>query len=166
MEKKMDPSWISIAAGVITVITGIITIVNAFKPKTKLDNGATLTEAKRKNFIRPATVVDPKAIGNPPKAVSGVQEFSGNDKEYQEWVTRHPQGFVVNTAQGISPEYMALHKASCGHVSNFNSHKPGAFTERDYMKACSTDLDRLREWAKAHGRTDGSFTGKCQCNAT
>jgi hypothetical protein len=143
----MDLSWISIAAGVITVITGIITIVNAFRPKTKI--------------IRPAPVVRPKPLA----AVAGVQEFSGNDREYQEWVASHPRGFVVNTAQGISPEYMALHNASCGHVSNFNSRRPGAFTERDYMKACSTDLDRLRQWAKAHGRADGSFTGKCQCNA-
>jgi len=159
----MDPNWINISAGVITVITGFITIINALKPKAKMGGGSTSTSPSDGNAVNKASGANLKDIVTPPPSTPGVQEFSSNDKMYQEWIAKHPQGFVVNTNQGINAAYMALHKASCGHISNFNSRKPGAFTEGAYMKICSTDLERLREWVKAHGRADGSFTGNCGC---
>lgn len=159
----MDPNWINISAGVITVITGFITIINALKPKAKTDSSSTSTSGRDGKANNAASAANPKVITAPSPLAPGVQEFSGDDKKYQEWIATHPQGFVVNTNQGINAAYMALHKASCGHVSNFNSREPGAFTEGGYMKVCSVDLERLREWAKAHGRTDGSFTGNCRC---
>ena len=69
----------------------------------------------------------------------------------------------VNAEKGVSANYMALHKATCGHISNFASHEKGAFTERGYIKACSAEIAPLKDWAKAHGRKDGSFTGNCKC---
>jgi hypothetical protein len=153
--------WLNVAAGVVTVITGVITIVHAFKPKPDKASASTKTKKEKNTGVNSGTAQ--KAKINPTPAVAGVQEFSSNDKAYQEWVTKHPQGFVINTNQGVSPEYMALHKATCGHVSNFDNREQGAFTERGYMKVCSTEIDQLREWAKVHGRTDGSFTGNCKC---
>ena len=164
----MDPNWINICAGVFTVITGIITIVNAFKPKSKTGSGAELSRGKSTASPRLAPVSPPKtATLNAVEPVPGVHEFSSNDKGYQDWVTRNPQGYVVNTYQDGNADqskYLALHKASCGHVSNFDKHSPGAFTEGAYMKVCATDISSLEEWARAHGRSDGSFTGKCPCS--
>lgn len=157
----MDPNWINISAGVITVITGFITIINALKPK--MDGRLKPKSHRGEKANNEASGDNLKDIVTPPPSTPGVQEFSGNDKIYQEWLAKHPQGFVVNTNQGINAAYMTLHKASCGHVSNFSSREPGAFTEGGYMKVCSTDRERLREWAKAHGRADGSFTGNCRC---
>jgi hypothetical protein len=108
----------------------------------------------------------PKVKADQVSLVAGVEEFSGDDKAYREWVTNHPQGFVINTNRGGNPEYMVLHKAKCGYVSNFDKREQGAFTERDLMKVCSTEVDPLREWAKAHGRLDGSFTGECKCTSS
>lgn len=159
--------WLNVAAGVITVITGVITIAQAVKRKQPVGPppaGSSTDAGKRTG----------RTGGPPPKAikpsiapaVAGVQEFSGDDRAYQEWVTNHPQGFVVNTNQRGNPAYMALHRATCRHISNFDTREQGAFTERDLMKVCSTEVDRLKEWAKAHGRKDGSFTGKCPCTSS
>lgn len=159
----MDTTWINISAGVITVITGVITIINAFKHKKTAESVSSLQSSNRGNVTSPTSVTYRKVTAAPIPVVAGVQEFSGDDKGYQEWIESHPKGFVINTYRGISDQYMCLHKASCGHISNFSSRNSGAFTEGDFMKACAIDLDRLRDWVKAHGRADGSFTGNCHC---
>jgi hypothetical protein len=48
-------------------------------------------------------------------------------------------------------------------VSNFDSQKEGAYTERSYIKICSTQLAALKDWLKANGRADGTSTGNCPC---
>jgi len=96
----------------------------------------------------------------------GVWEFLGNDREYLGWLETHPDGFVVNTPRGFPPTEMVLHRATCSCVSSRRAGtKPGAFTERVYVKVCSTDLEGLREWVRAHGRPDGTFTSTaCPCS--
>lgn len=90
-----------------------------------------------------------------------VWEFKGHDAGYREWLTQHPTGFVLNTDIGHSPGYMVLHRAACTHISNFESHKQGAFTERDFVKVCGLEAEHLREWVKRQGREDGTFSAEC-----
>lgn len=156
----MDPTLINtgvgIIAGVITIITGGVTIKKTIDER-RIARGKMGSSPPVSREVGPIKSTSMAAV----VAVPGVVEFSGDDKAYQEWVTSHPQGFVVNTNQGISPKYMVLHKARCSHVSNFSTRKQGAFTQGDFMKACAVEIDRLREWAKVHGRSDGSFSGEC-----
>jgi hypothetical protein len=97
----------------------------------------------------------------------GVMIFNGaldrNEKSYRAWIAGHRQGFIVSTSRGIDPNNMPLHRATCGNVTNFDKQAPGAFVERDFIKIASTDLDRLVDWVKDHGRLDGTFTGRCMC---
>lgn len=168
-KNKMDPNWINISAGVITVITGFITIINAFKPKPKAGNGADTSGNKKGKATKLTAVAIPKVATTPLATVPGVQEFSGDDEGYQNWVTNHLQGYVINTYQNANAtqaNYMSLHQASCRHISNFEGGNSGAFTAGQYMKVCATDVASLRDWVKVHGRDDGSFTGKCHCSAS
>ena len=114
----------------------------------------------------PAASPTPMPNSVPTKPVTttstGVAEFTNDDTLYRQWLTDNPHGFVINTNKGISSSYMVLHKATCSMVSKYKSNTPpGAFTKRDYVKVCAGDVDSLKEWAKVHGRSDGSFSGAC-----
>lgn len=88
-----------------------------------------------------------------------VQFFNDDDDGYQRWLADHPNGYVVNTSRTISPTYMVLHRATCRSISEYKpQHAPGAFTERDFVKACADTVVDLRRWVRGHGRPDGSFT--------
>jgi serine/threonine protein kinase len=94
-------------------------------------------------------------------------EFIGNDETYLHWLGEHPEGYVINTHRNVTPNYMVLHKATCGTVKSTQGISPGGFTERDYIKVCAGSIELLREWAKQHGRPDGSFSSACNtCKPT
>ena len=94
-----------------------------------------------------------------------VIEFVGDDRAYLKWLSQHPSGFVLNTEKSKNPNYMVLHRAWCQSISQVgNPGRPGRFTERDYIKICAPDEESLRNWARQHGRSDGSFSSeKCYC---
>ncbi len=49
--------------------------------------------------------------------------------------------------------------------SSFFLHRPGGFTERDYVKVCSDSIADLGAWVRLHGRPSGSFSKLCpRCN--
>lgn len=88
--------------------------------------------------------------------------FDNSDIEYSAWLRENPGGYVVNMRSGYSPSYMVLHRSYCSTVNpSTSSSELGAFTERDYLKVCSTNLESLRSLAKAFGRPDGSFSAEC-----
>ncbi|TAL91906.1 MAG: hypothetical protein EPN69_09050 [Rhodanobacter sp.] len=88
--------------------------------------------------------------------------FDNNDSEYSAWLLANPSGYVVNMRHGYSPSYMVLHRSSCTTVNpSTSSSELGAFTERDYLKVCGSELEGLRSLAKAFGRPDGSFSLEC-----
>lgn len=69
-----------------------------------------------------------------------------NDADYQQWLAGHPDGFVVNTRRGSSPNYMVLHRARCRCVSDpIHEAGPGGFTERQFIKVAADDIESLRE---------------------
>jgi hypothetical protein len=87
--------------------------------------------------------------------------FDGNDEAYQTWL-RNPDGWVLNTRRHLNPSYMVLHAAMCSSVTNYNDMaRPGGFTERSYIKVCSTQIEDLNDWVHSHGRRDGSFRKEC-----
>src|SRR4051794_20629624 len=92
--------------------------------------------------------------------------FDADDDPYQRWLAANPHGYVINTGRSMSPSYMVLHRARCAKIRDYNEMaRKGGFTERDYIKVCSTDVNDLRDWVRQHGRPDGSFSRECSiCN--
>jgi hypothetical protein len=86
-------------------------------------------------------------------------EFRDDEAGYLDWITRHPHDFVLNVRRTPDPQYVVLHRASCGSIST--SRKPGAYTARSYRKICSETPEELRQAARLEGRLDGSFSRRC-----
>ena len=88
--------------------------------------------------------------------------FGNHEKEYLVWLKANPGGFVVNTRRRPDPDYMVLHRATCWTINRYTTMaKPGGFTERDFIKACSNSLNELRDWVRRNGRSNGSFSKEC-----
>jgi hypothetical protein len=85
--------------------------------------------------------------------------FRADDAAYLRWISEHPGGYVVNAERNLRPSYLKLHRATCTWLSGRG--EPGAYTERQYIKICSTSLDALGHWARQNvGSTPES---RCAC---
>ena len=88
--------------------------------------------------------------------------FEDNESGYQAWLKSDHNGYVLNMHKRRNPEYAVLHRAHCKSISNFSDlARKGAYTERGYIKICSSKLVNLSKWLKSHGRPDGSFSKIC-----
>ena len=122
------------------------------------DAGAFLKEWQAPQSVKPPPPLVPSP---PPRAMDGVTIFDNRDEEsgdkaYLAWLDKYPNGFVINTYRGIRPAYMMLHRASCRTIRELQKPSPkGGFTERGYIKICSTDESALRSWVCLNGRPDG-----------
>ncbi|WP_156928966.1 hypothetical protein [Bradyrhizobium sp. th.b2] len=86
--------------------------------------------------------------------------FSNDDLSYLAWMAAHPDGFVLNVRCVADPDYVVLHRASCGSIST-DKQAPAAFTGRGYEKICAVSVAELELAAKREGRNDGSFSKRC-----
>ena len=89
-----------------------------------------------------------------------VAEFDGDDEAYFDWLAIYPEGYVVNARRKRSPDYVVLHRATCGKISN-DDLDPGAYTERAYVKFCVESLADAAIVPTLCGRRRGSFTKRC-----
>jgi Family of unknown function (DUF6308) len=105
-----------------------------------------------------------KSAASPSPAPTTTQNgdvliFRGDDAAYLRWISEHPRGYVVNAERNPRPSYLKLHRATCTWLSGRG--ETGAYTERQYIKICSTSLDALGAWARAEvGSTPES---RCAC---
>ena len=83
------------------------------------------------------------------------------DQEFSRWVSEHPQGFVLNVRDNADPRFMVLHRATCVMVGPRMGIAPGTLTQMETRKVCADDVSELQEWAKRHGRLNGSFSSRC-----
>lgn len=90
---------------------------------------------------------------------SNVVHFHGDDGAYFAWLARNPEGYVANVRRRCSPDYVVLHRASCGHVSS--PREEGAYTERGYGKLCAPTHEDILDAPTFCGRAKGSFTKQC-----
>ena len=81
--------------------------------------------------------------------------FENDDLGYLAWTEGHSEGFVLNVRRLSDRNYVVLHRASCGSISN-HKQDPDAFTGRKYRK-----VTELQGAAKGEGRSDGSFSKRC-----
>lgn len=89
-----------------------------------------------------------------PMINSTVQVFDSSDAAYTSWLRANSRGFVINSRRNRPPDYMVLHRAACRSIDPGGGARAGAFTERGYIKICSTDLEALR-------RSVGQESGCC-----
>jgi hypothetical protein len=107
-----------------------------------------------------------------------MQHYVRDDTGYLTWLTRNPNGFVINTYATPSRAYLKLHQAICPSISRLQL---GArtFTDGEYSKLCGSraELERharslggtaqpcplclltRREASTLRGYESGSFTG-------
>lgn len=90
---------------------------------------------------------------------TSVVHFDGDDSAYFAWLARNPEGYVANVRRRCSPDYVVLHRASCGHVAN--PREEGAYTERDFGKLCAPTREAILDAPTFCGRATGSFTKQC-----
>ena len=91
--------------------------------------------------------------------------FDNNDNEYLEWMDKNPTYFIVNTRRSKNSDYFLLHKSKCHHVSTTTRLEMGAYTERDYIKIGSADLNELKNWfLQNNTKFKGEFTECKTCN--
>jgi hypothetical protein len=90
-----------------------------------------------------------------------MKEFKNDEEGYLSWLKSHSSGFVVNVRREPDPDYVVLHRASCGSISSAKM-LPGAYTSRSFRKWCSSELVDLKSAAKLEGRKDGTFSKHCQ----
>lgn len=84
--------------------------------------------------------------------------FTQSENAYRNWLIRHQQGFVIDTPRSKPADAMTLHKASCELVNSPNQeHVSGS-----RIKVVATQHEKLQEWAKSHGRPDGTFSSECK----
>lgn len=87
-------------------------------------------------------------------------EFLDDEEGYLSWIAQNPEGLVLNVRRLVDPNYVVLHRATCGSIST-DKREPGAYTTRDYRKVCAANVLELQHAAKREGRTDGSFSKRC-----
>lgn len=87
-------------------------------------------------------------------------EFKNDEDGYFAWLRAHPTGFVLNVRAKTDPNYVVLHRASCGMISS-DKRAPGAYTSKGFRKWCAANLNDLEAAAMQEGRRDGSFSKRC-----
>jgi hypothetical protein len=85
-----------------------------------------------------------------------VQQFIDDESGYLTWLSRHPNGYVVNAAREPRPSYLVLHRATCGTISGTPAR--GDLWTRDLSKTCSTQRSELEDWAR---HVVGGSVGPC-----
>ena len=81
-----------------------------------------------------------------------MQRFADDDAGYLSWISRNPDGYVVNANRNPSPNYLMLHRATCRTITE-NPTRGGRWTA-DYIKLCGQRAE-LERWA--HDEIGGSL---------
>jgi hypothetical protein len=75
-------------------------------------------------------------------------EFSDDEQGYREWLSRNPDGFVVNQRWGT---YLRVHRSCCIHIRQPEMKHTNS--DAKSTKVCDGDLAILKTWVKArYGR--------------
>ncbi len=74
------------------------------------------------------------------------QIFDKDDNIYLKWMDSNPLFFVVNTGRRRNSKDFILHKCKCHHISTTTKLEKGAYTENEYVKIGSNDLQELENW--------------------
>ncbi|MGH3928319.1 MAG: hypothetical protein ACRDTT_36570 [Pseudonocardiaceae bacterium] len=88
----------------------------------------------------------------------GVKSFVDDDTGYLQWLTAHPDGFVLNADRNPTPAYLVLHRASCHTISGTPAR--GSRWTGDCIKICGMQHE-LEEFARANVGGEARACGLC-----
>jgi hypothetical protein len=86
--------------------------------------------------------------------------FQDDDRGYLAWLTRNPNGFVVNTLNPPNRRYLKLHRADC-YTINGTPPNGTTWTAGQYIKICERVREELAHWARQTLRSRLSPCGHC-----
>ena len=89
--------------------------------------------------------------------------FDHDEDGFLQWTCNNPNGFVANFKRHHDPNYVVLHKGCCHTMQRHRNIEwnPGGFTERDFLKACSTSVDDLDDYLAKKMRMKKPVFTKC-----
>ena len=91
----------------------------------------------------------------------GVIKFENDDKGYEDWLKRNPNGYVINCPYSLNPNDMFLHKATCSFIRS-SSVKRSTWTCGQYIKICSNEKTELERWAREEIGGSVHYCGCCK----
>ncbi|MGE2835436.1 hypothetical protein [Mycobacterium sp. SMC-4] len=92
--------------------------------------------------------------------MSPIVEFRDDDDGYLQWLTGHPNGYVINIARNYSASGARLHLASCNEIKG--TKYPGKALTGSYVKRCADDVHHLMQWASETVRREIQPCGTCR----
>jgi hypothetical protein len=81
-----------------------------------------------------------------------------DDPAYVSWISRHRQGFVVDSKARPEKNHLILHRATCSIIK---PHKRARLTTQAHIKACALDTAELASWALE--QTGGGLNACSEC---
>ncbi len=78
-----------------------------------------------------------------------IQHFIDDDQGFQQWMTDHPQGYILNCHREPKANYLVLHTAQCWTLNQLP--EGGSSWTTMYRKVCSMDQATLNHWANQIG---------------
>ncbi len=85
--------------------------------------------------------------------------FQDDDAAYLHWRGAHLRGFVLNCARRPTPDYLVLHKASCGSFAS--AVGDGRSWTVAYMKVCSDAASTIESWCRRQVGAEPQRCGVC-----
>jgi hypothetical protein len=73
-------------------------------------------------------------------------KFQDDDDGYLEWVSTHPNGFVLNCERHPKPDYLFLHATSCHSITRLQP--AGRRWTKSYVKVCSDSVSDVEAWVR------------------
>jgi hypothetical protein len=74
-------------------------------------------------------------------------KFQDDDDAYLNWLSGHPDGFVLNCERHPKPDYLILHAASCHSITRL---QPAARRwTKGYVKVCADTVADVEAWVRA-----------------
>jgi hypothetical protein len=81
-----------------------------------------------------------------------------DDPAYVSWLSRHRQGYVIDSKRKPTKNHLILHRATCSVIK---PHKRARLTSGAHIKACSLDVEELAAWALE--QTGGGVIACSEC---
>ena len=88
-----------------------------------------------------------------------VQVFEGDDVGYLDWISSHPEGFVLNANRPPTAGYVVHHRATCRTISGDPAN--GRAWTADYLKVCSDEGAGIGRWVREATGGTPSHCGIC-----
>jgi hypothetical protein len=99
-----------------------------------------------------ATPSEDRPFRDPGEAVEPTI-FDNDDEGYTTWVRTWRGGYVLNCHRVPSRNYLMLHRADCETITEAGPQAT-TWTVNQYIKVCSTDPQRLRQWVREEADAD------------